>query len=86
MGTRIAEKIPNAFKGIMGESVHEMKAIEEVAEVTNIARHACLKVKVSRRIGYLSNARIWKVDIQKSWKTKMSSAPIPIITRKAKRC
>ena len=66
MGTMIAANIPKAFKGIIGVKLHDMNAMEEVREVTNIALNACLKVYEILSIGSFLMALIWKVESQKS--------------------
>ena len=85
MGTSMLAKYPKALKGMIGVIAHDKNAIEEVSEVTIMARDACLKAKVNRRVGLFSKAFIWKVVSQKSWNTKISSAPMPIIMMKAER-
>jgi len=82
----IAANMPKAFKGMIGVKLHETNAMAEVKEVTNIALNACLNVYESFRIGSFLMALILNVESQKSWKTKISSAPIPMTTSRAATC
>ena len=51
VSTMIAANIPNAFRGMIGVKLHEMKAMAEVREVTIMALNACLIVYEILKIG-----------------------------------
>ena len=79
-------KIPKDLIGIIGLKVHAKKAAEDVKEVTNICIEAFLQVYESLSIGLSLKALIQSEFSHWSWKTKISSDPIPMIISKTETC
>ena len=75
----MAAKRPKAYIGKILLPMQDANAPADVREVTNMALAAFLKVYVSRLMISVYIDLILCEPIQKSWKTKTSSAPIPMI-------
>jgi len=67
---------------MMAPKQQDPKATVDVSEVTSIDPIACLNARLNLSIGLFLIALIWNVFFQLSWKTKISSDPIPIIMMK----
>jgi hypothetical protein len=79
-GTTIAAKTPKAYIGMILLPAQDANATVDVKDVMNIDLLALLKVKVNLFLESSLIAFIKKEPSQKSWKTKMSSAPMPTMT------
>lgn len=75
--TTMVANIPNDLIGIILLEVHDKNATAEVSDVTIIYFEACAYVYEILKIGCFLIASIVKEFCQLSWKTKISSAPIP---------
>ena len=81
-----AENMPKAYNGLIGEMEHMRKATVDVSEVTNMALADFQKVYVSRRTGWFFKAAILVALAHMSWKTKMSSDPMPTMMIRQPKC
>lgn len=77
--TMIVENIPKLLIGMIGLIEQEAKATELVTDVTSIYMKAFLTTIDILSIGRCRIAFTHNAFFQQSWKTKMSSHPIPMI-------
>ena len=77
--TIIVENIPKLLIGMIGLIEQEANATELVTDVTSIYMNAFLTTRDILSIGRCLIAFTHNAFFQQSWKTKMSSQPIPTI-------
>jgi hypothetical protein len=77
--TMIVEKIPKLLIGMIGLIEQDANATELVTDVTSIYMNAFLTTRDILSIGRCLIAFTHIAFFQQSWKTKISSHPIPTI-------
>jgi hypothetical protein len=86
MKTIIVENIPKLLIGINGLLIQAENATPLVKEVTSIYMKAFLTTRAIRSNGFCLIALIHLAFCQQSWKTKMSSQPMPTIIMTTDKC